>query len=87
MRQTLVVRAVNGVSGEAGAGTANLIYRHGRISGCSGILFEKKIKRNTRAGGNAQVGLSKRFFDHRIQTDVKINLKGLPISFAIGINL
>ena len=35
--------AVNGVSGEAGAETANLIYRYGRISGCSGILFEKKI--------------------------------------------
>ena len=29
----LVVRVVNGVSRDAGAGTANLIYRHGRISG------------------------------------------------------
>ena len=53
MRQALVAGAVNGVSGEAGAGTANLIYRYGRISGCSGILFEKKIQRNTRAEGNA----------------------------------
>ena len=55
MRQALVAGAVNGVSGEAGAGTANLIYRYGRISGCSGILFEKKIQRNTRAEGNAQI--------------------------------
>jgi hypothetical protein len=43
MRQALVARAVNGVSPEAWAEAANLIYRHGRISGCSGILFEKKI--------------------------------------------
>ncbi len=43
MREAVVTRAVNRVSREAGAGTANLIYRHGRISGCSGILFEKKI--------------------------------------------
>jgi len=32
MRQALVARAVNGASREAGAGTASLIYRHGRIS-------------------------------------------------------
>ena len=37
MREALVARAVNGVSREAGAGTANLIYRQGRISGCSGM--------------------------------------------------
>jgi hypothetical protein len=43
MRQALVAGVVKGVSREAGAGTANLIYRHGCVSGCSGILFEKKI--------------------------------------------
>ncbi|HZY38209.1 MAG TPA: hypothetical protein VFE53_16245 [Mucilaginibacter sp.] len=55
MRQTLVAGVVNGVSRVAGAATVNLIYRHGRISGCSGILFEKKIQRNTRAEGNAKM--------------------------------
>lgn len=59
MRQALVARVVNRVSGEAWAGTANLIYHHGRISGCSGILFEKKIERNTRAAGNARIVVQK----------------------------
>jgi hypothetical protein len=48
MRQAPVARAVNVVRPEAWAEAANLIYRHGRISGCSGILFEKKIERKTR---------------------------------------
>jgi hypothetical protein len=42
MRQALVARVVNLVSREAWAGTANLIYHHGSISGCSGILFKKR---------------------------------------------
>lgn len=37
-RQVLAVRPVNLVRSEAGAKTPNLIYRHGSISDCSGIL-------------------------------------------------
>lgn len=47
--QAFAARLANVVRSGARAGTTNLVYRHGRSSDWSGILFEKKIQRKARA--------------------------------------